>query len=64
MFLNSEFQRKIVGQCQQKAGQQQEQIYDLEKYDDRLAKSLLRKRTQISNMLFYFSDLRIIIGGM
>jgi hypothetical protein len=47
MFLDSEFQRKMAGQCQQEAQQQQEQSGALEKYDDRLAKSQLRgKRSE------------------
>jgi hypothetical protein len=64
MFLNSEFQRKTAGQCQQEAEQQQEQSGALGKCDDRLAKSLLHRRAPISNALFHFFALKIIIGGM
>jgi hypothetical protein len=59
MFLDSEFQRKMARQCQQEAEQQQEQSGALEKYDDRLAKSLLRKRAPISNALFHFFALNV-----
>jgi hypothetical protein len=54
----------MAGQCQQEAEQQQEQSGALEKHDDRLAKSLLRRRTPISNALFHFFALKIIIDGM
>jgi hypothetical protein len=64
MFLDSDFQRKMTGQCQQEVEQQQEKNGALEKHDDRLAKSLLRRRAQTSNALFHFFALNIIIGGM
>jgi hypothetical protein len=65
MFLDSEFQRrKKASQCQQGAEKQQEQSGDLGKYYDQLAKSLLHGRAPISNVLFYFLALTIIIGGM
>jgi hypothetical protein len=54
----------MAGQCQQEAEQLQEQSYALEKYDDRLAKSLLPRKAQISNALFHFSVLKIIIVSM
>jgi hypothetical protein len=54
MFVDSEFQRKMAGQCQQETEQQQQQEQSgaLEKYDDRLAKSLLRGREPISTHYF------------
>jgi hypothetical protein len=55
MFLDSEFQRKMAGQCQQETEQQQQQQEKsgaLEKYDDRLTKSLLRGRAPISTHSF------------
>jgi hypothetical protein len=47
MFLDSDFQRKMAGQCQQEAEQEQEKSGAHEKHDDRLAKSLLRIRAPI-----------------
>jgi hypothetical protein len=48
----------MVGQCQQ------EQSGALEEHDDRLAKSLLRRRALIAGALFHFFVLKITIGGM
>jgi hypothetical protein len=45
----------MAEQCQQEAEQQQEESGALKKYDDRLAKSLLRRKAKISNALFCFS---------
>jgi hypothetical protein len=64
MFLDSEFQRMMAGQCHQEAEQQQEQSGALEKYEDRLAKILLHRRAPISKVLFQFFALKIVIGGM
>jgi hypothetical protein len=64
MFQDSDFQKKMAGQCQQETEQQQEKSGALEKHDDRLAKSLLRTRAPISNALFHFFALKIIIDCM
>jgi hypothetical protein len=49
----------MAGQCQQETEQQQEQIGD-----DRLTKSLLHRMAPISNALFRFLAINIIIGSV